>query len=393
VLRAGTTHSYTGGEWTIAGEQICTDAVQAVTINGINATIKTKSETAIVIEVPAMKPGAVDVKISYNGGEIVLGDKVKVYPGNGTWKEVSPFPQTGKMESRTFVTGGKAYVLSGSQVTKPAGEYAFTYFNNIYEYDPMADTWTFKLEDESLDEIWYLASCRLGSRYVYTSVRETEMKAYDPVSNSLSSIGYPDLHNPQVGLAINDNAYVLTEDDAAYALELYKYDQGKDTWPLVNSTKPNYASTNYFLPWAPFAHEGYGYFTTAQINVDKEIWLWRFDPKDNSITKISSVGTSREAGVEFPGLEYLFTIDGLAYFIEMGSFDLDPSSIIEPSKTLYIYNFEWNEWHVVDNALPQTFYRPASFTVDNRGFLGLGLGKGPGPSYAYPNNFYEFLPE
>jgi len=217
---------------------------------------------------------------------------------------------------------------------------------------------------------------------------------FDPASNSFKDSAAPVVGDQRKGFAIGNTGYIISNTNNQ-ALEIRQYAEETNTWSLIKTLsyveKDPSGSNPYFLFYFAFEHQGKAYIGT-QLLIFTTLNLWMFDPVTNDLSIANTLDLPTDGS--FSGLVHLFTINNLAYFIESGAVSQTETfvRIAKPSNKLHLYNFALNKWRKVDNQLPQTFYLPTAFTINNRGFVGLGANE-VSAAFAYPTNFYEFIPK
>ncbi|HZZ76310.1 MAG TPA: kelch repeat-containing protein, partial [Puia sp.] len=148
-------------------------------------------------------------------------------PGKWLQKASLPF-SSGRTGAASFSIGGKGYIVGGSD--NPV------YYNDVYAYDPVTDSWSQKTSCPGnhflypaffvIHDIAYIGICQIEGGY------SKEFWAYNPATDGwLRKADYPGsaLFGPP-NFAIGDFGYVASDRGA----DLWMYDPVTDKWTQKN---------------------------------------------------------------------------------------------------------------------------------------------------------------
>ncbi len=178
------------------------------------------------------------VSFAINGkGYVALGSMRAVWeydPIANTWtkkNETHPIGTTTSLQDAfAFVVNNKAYV---------GGGYNGTAKRDLYEYDPVANTWTKKADFPETSGIYRVQGFAIGTKgYVGAGVVSSGTKRfweYDVTANSWREIAsYPANSGADaVATTMNGKGYVYT-----WGFGLYEYDPSTNTWATKKYTPP-----------------------------------------------------------------------------------------------------------------------------------------------------------
>jgi N-acetylneuraminic acid mutarotase len=316
---------------TLKGKGFGTNAsIVNVLFNGTVATPITISDTLITVQVP---PGATSGFVSVGINGMPKSNSQTLTLLSGTWVRKADLPFTsGRALAAAFAINGKGYFVGGTD--NP------TIFNDVYEYDPVADQWTKK--SNTSGPFTERAACFVINNEAYVGISQiegdysNEWWEYDPPSDqwirkadfpgpkgagfsnfAVGNLGYVVAGNndfwmydpvadkwtqktaPPTGVFYNSDASYFTIGSKAYTgtglggLQFWEYDATADTWNRKTDSPGNgYASG--------FAINNLGYVAGGEEN-------WSFDPVNNSWSQVAFFVNDRIGGSTF-------VINGKAYF-------------------------------------------------------------------------------
>jgi len=378
-------------QWVYTGETMalyvdknfCERAVKSVSVNGKAVEVKAITADSLTFVFPTIADDSATIAVNFTSFDATLSKKVRVFPGNGTWKEIQSFPGTGRAETRVVVASDKAYVLKGLVYS---GQ--MTPFTDVFRYEPATNSW-----QKSIDNPLF-ASSRFET---YSQGRllcqlSTGFSMFDLETGVYKKIMAPPVNPDCIGFEVNGEAYFIN--DATNHVGIYEilhYGESANQWEKLAQT--NYDGPYDFLRSA-FSIGGKVYFPMKIINtVEAELISYDLDSKTFAKSARLHVPVTDPSDSY---LNYLFTIGQCAYFMDAGEVDLgNNGDIIRviPTNRLYVYNTAVEEWHITTTEYPAKFVNTTSFAVGGRGFVGLGVVRQSATAVTYPQNFYEFVPQ
>ena len=277
------------------------------------------------------RSGAVGFSIGGKGyigtGEDSTGQRIDFWQYDtaaNTWTQKANFGGRKRLAAVGFSIGGRGFIGTG----RDGSEGPMSYFNDFWEYDTAADTWTQK------------ANC----------------------GNLLRAYG--------VGFSVGDKGYIgtgknLTAPD--WLDDFWQYDTAADTW----TQKANFGGTPRYSATG-FSTATHGYIGTGLNSSDNFTNdIWAYDPTMDSWTQQASFGGGTRA------LAVGFTIAGKGY-IGMGS----------PLRSdFWEYDTASGSWtQKADFAGTPREYATA-FGLGSKGYVGTGETAG-----VFLNDFWQFDP-
>lgn len=389
-IKLSSTFAYTLDTYTISGTKFCKEDLVSVLLNDTEVFFSKIEPTKISFTIPSLSVDSVSLKIKTKTTTIDLKSKIALFPGNGIWKEVKSFPAEGRSSTQSMAYDGKGYISGGQRYTGYTTRYNTTYYNELFSYDPIIDTWKlYETNDDLKDKgkgsitegkLFLFPSSVYGVSTNYTLATKVFGK-----TNSFGGGNWVDSNQP---FSIGSDAYVCNVEKTINGLVIRKYNTLTNNWDLVISSPLE--NTNTYINFG-FTYAGKAYLGTNELN-STAVQFYSFDPITNKLTSLVKVNVPDSGSIIM--LKHLFTIGDIAYFIENGSSKLGPdsSSIIAPSSTLYMYNLKTNTFRFTQHNYPETFFGVSSFNVNNRGFAGLSTSAGS-PLFTYSQKFYEFIPK
>lgn len=153
------------------------------------------------------------------------------------WKELSSFPNGGRILSTAFVIGDKAYVTTG------ASAYNGSYYKDLWEYNPKTDQWSRKADFPGaaryMTKSFVIGNMAyVGGGMISGSSGAKDLYQYNPSTNSWKKMADApeDIYWGTV-TAHQEKAYFFSE--ATYK-NLLVYDSGLNTWTTIGSI-PTYS--------------------------------------------------------------------------------------------------------------------------------------------------------
>jgi len=262
---------------------------------------------------------------------------------SGFWKEVAPFPGTGRELSVSFSIGGKGYVGTG--------------FNRYLVTDSveLGDFWVFDPTGQT-----------------DTTINHTAL-SYPGKWTRLHDFGYgvpfppPPRYNA-VAFATAENAYVGGGYDGNYYSDCYKYNPGTDTWIQQDQFPGDKREGAMTL-----TINGKVFYFGGDSNGVFEFDLWMFDPNDPRggwflETEATTNGNYNDfkTGVRRSNAA-AFTLNNLGYVV-CGTLSTAGAA------TPLVYQFDpiamtWTRMTAYERAAR---YQAVSFVLENRAFVATG---------------------
>jgi len=251
------------------------------------------------------REGAVGFSIGTKGYVGLGSDNTGTYkndmwefdPTANTWTQKANFTGTARAEAVGFSIGTKGYAGLGSNAT--------TYFSNFYEFDPTGNTWTAKTSYPNVvgagarnDAVGF----SIGSLgYVGLGYNGSFSQLFYEYNPSGSGTWTQKASFPGTGRAgassfsIGTKGYVGLGFDGSFKQDFYEYDPTGNTW-TAKATFPGNA--RYYS--TGFAISTKGYFCTGYDGSEylKDIWEW--DQTSNTWTERTFLtADGRMSGVGF----------------------------------------------------------------------------------------------
>jgi hypothetical protein len=284
----------------------------------------------------------------------------------GKWIKRASLPGGGRFNGVAFAIGDKGYVgLGTGEGVSPANER-----NDLWEYDPTADTWTRKADypNGTLRQCTSFvingkAYVGFGTQTTLSYLNNYSLYAYDPAANVWTKKATTPAYETDdvVGLAANNTGYIIT---GFYSSQFLTYDQPSDTWQVkANFPGPTRSQASGFV----INNEIYvGGGNSGQILSYND--LWKYSPTAGIWTQLAGAPASGYPEISFSlnGKGYR----GLPYY--GGFYEYDPVA---------------NTW-ARKKPFPGIAYKyQLSFTVNNRAFVTCGL-----IDNGYSAETWEFVP-
>jgi len=301
-----------------------------------------------------------------------------------TWTQVASMPGgQERYNAVSFSINGKGYVTTGQTTT--------TTLSSTWEYDPVADTWTQKADFPgghrrvasgfAIGDKGYVLCGRDDSSD--TGVLHHDMWEFDPVANTWTQkADFPGGdRETMVAFSIDGYGYAGLGLRYARKLDFYRYDPATDTW----LTLPSIAYTDHHYDTAVFTLDGKGYFATGLANIPSTATdytsdkVYMFDPATGVWTQKNN----------FPGgarrYATAFTADGKAY-LGMG--------YTGPYLTdFWQYDPANDSWFQVGDFTPGGRIHTSAFTLGSKAYVGNGRTAGQTLSTFYTLDTALSVPE
>jgi hypothetical protein len=372
---------YTGEKIVLANPRLCGSDLVSVTIGDIRVAITVLDEHIVSFTMPQVTGEYVPVKFETKTGIVDNGTTLWIFPGNGTWKTVAPFPGEARGYARSQSVGDMGYVFGGNQNVK--------YFSlpdlqmgDLYSYDIPANKWTKLLES---DLIKNAATEIVLDDKIFFDNSKIELHAYNTQSNTVSTAKAIDVDpfgfQTNLAFTADGNIYFIHLENIAGKTvnEVWKYAPVDNSW-----TKAEPILAADFM-------QSFQYNGETLLLEDEQNKLYRY--KNETLELVASCSLPE---VQEQSYLYLFTVNDLSYFSDPGNMSILGDGSIKINNVsqdrLLIYNHQVNEWRLVNNQLPQKFYGAVTLSTGSRGFAGMSVSVKDG-GFVFSNTFYEFIPK
>ena len=278
-----------------------------------------------------------------------------------SWDPVADFAPGNRYSAASFSVNNKGYLVAGR-----ASYSNHTYFNDVWEYDPVNDTWTQKANFPGIPRDGAASFVINGKAYVGAGCNENvspkyynDFYEYDPMNNTWtqkdSFPGTPRYLG--ISFSINGKGYFGTgypgpKDD------FWEYNPATDSWTQVAS-----------FPGGPrmclayFTIGGKGYAGTGMDNFVSEVDFYEYDPTLNVWTqKANFGGLPRYAAVGFE-------INGIGFIGTGGTFN---GSTYSFHTDFWKYDPVINSWSPAPNFVGNSRYVASTFVINDTAYLGTG---------------------
>ncbi len=359
ITRLEPTNGHEGVTVVITGEGFDgDDDKNQVKFNGVIATITKATPTEITVTVP---PGAYTGKVTV----IVRGKtSTSVEDFKIDWVKKVDFPFNGNRNNqhRAFTIGEKGYAID-------------MFEHKLYEYDPVANSWSEKAEVPESDNPGYSRRAAVvmvisnkayaGLGWNINSTTFFDWWEYDPATDKWTrKADCP--FNLGVGFAVNGKGYV----QRTGTKEVYEYDPVADTW----TQKQDFGGGEFINYWGHstgFAVQDKGYLAAGNGGSE----LWQYDPSSDTWTqKTDFPGEGRNNPTSF-------VINDKAYVGIGGQADL------------WEYDPQTDTWKE-QPPLPENANRrnALSFVINSRAYVGNGARPSGINSFFIYRDLWEFTP-
>lgn len=255
------------------------------------------------------------VGLGINSSSTYLNDIWEYNPLDNSWTQKANFPGTARAGASAFVIKGKMYVCFGQNTS--------TMYKDVWEYNPTNDTWTQK-KDFPGQARYNTSGFVIGDSVIYLGTG-----TYNSGNN--------------------------------YLYDFWMYNPTSDSW----TQKANFPGSKRMAATA-FTIDGIGYLGSGLYDTytpTKD--FWKYTPSSNSWSQIADIpATPRYALVSF-------VINNIGY-IGTGS-TVSPAS--DYNSDFWKYNVNGNTWeNVSSDSKILGRSSAAAFVIDNKAYVGMGRG-------------------
>ncbi|MBK9731063.1 MAG: T9SS type A sorting domain-containing protein [Chitinophagaceae bacterium] len=291
-------------------------------------------------------------------------------PGQNTSNQKNNLGGTARLGAVAFSINNKGYLGTGYLY-----DGAEHYFNDFWEYDPAADTWTQKADFGGAAR--HLAvGFSIGSKgYIGTgsdNVFRKDFWEYDPAFNKW--IQKADFGGTARGAAFGFSAegkgYIGTgSDGAALKKDFWQYDPLTDSW----IQKADFGGSARYSA-AAFSKNGKGYAGTGLEGSTYKKDFWEYDTaNDTWMKKADFEGTARYGAVGFTIINgYIGTGYGTAGYC----------------KDIWEYDPQSNTWKQQIDFGGSARVNAVAFSITGKGYIGTGRS-----AMTSEKDFWDFAPE
>jgi N-acetylneuraminic acid mutarotase len=203
------------------------------------------------------------------------------------WRRVADF-QGGKRSGATsFAINGRGYIAFGYSTSCPAngGICDFTYYNDVWEYNPITNTWRKVANFNTVSDFRYGKAFVINDKaYILIGTNFVE---FDPLTYSFRKRAPFPVGVLGGAFSLNNKGYVFLGDpDTEQNKRVYEYDPITDIW----TKKKDFPGQPRILPIS-FSLSGYGYCgggyrrgNTFQYFKD----FWEYDSTTDEWTQIEN---------------------------------------------------------------------------------------------------------
>ncbi len=301
----------------------------------------------------------------------------------GVWSSKANLSENGRYATMFFSANNKGYIGGGE--TGPG-----VYKNDLWEYDPAVATWTQKADFGGgtcgniyapavfvIDNIAYVCT-----GYDINNQFKNTVWAYNPILNTWAQKNnFPGTARyGAFAFSIGTKGYLGMGQNLGSLNDFWQYNPSTDTWTSLT----NFASqARYGAIGFSINGKGYAGFGSCQGNSVNYNDFFEFNPVNNSWTQKAS----------FPGspryYPTYFVINGMAY-IGTGNPTINYNNYPSYSNDFYAYNPLTDSWTPIATFTESRRAYAASFTINNKGYIGMGLSGSP--YYSYLSDFWEYSP-
>lgn len=385
--------AYTRDTVMVTGFLLCERDLLSIQVNGSDITPITVTLNSVSFQVPVVEADSLEISILVNQEVVGNTGKIALFPGDGTWTEVAPFPGEGRGFFASVSGNGFGYLAGGQVVTGLASNLNTRLFTELYQYEASSDTWTLLADDDRFRNVFqgsvfdnqvFLEGPVVFSPLTTYNISTQEIGMVNRFPGSISGTLFSAMDNLYAGVNLSINLDSVVRQ----FISIEQFDASNESWSSLvqlDLTGDEVALFNFSFVKDNKAFIGFNRLNSRDIN------LLIYDISTNQLTQTEGI-TVLSGTLTL--LKHLFVIDDIAYFIERGesSIDFEDVSIFNPSSTLYMFNLSTQRWRTVSHRFPNDFFDVGSFTLSNRGFAGLGQ-RDQGTIFGYRTEFFEFSPE
>lgn len=206
----------------------------------------------------------------------------------GVWRRVADFKGSNRERATSFSINGRGYVAFGYSTTCPTnGPCNFTYYDDIWEYNPNTNTWSKVANYKSTygsvtgNPQAFVIN---GKAYILTNL---EFLEFDPAAYSIRKRTACPVGGLFSGVfSLNNKGYVFLGDpDTDQNKKVYQYDPTTDVWVR----KKDFPGQPRIIP-ASFSINGYGYCGGGYRRGNPEQGFkdfWQYYPATDEWTQIA----------------------------------------------------------------------------------------------------------
>ncbi|HEY3406183.1 MAG TPA: hypothetical protein VGK59_22505 [Ohtaekwangia sp.] len=324
-----------------------------------------------------------------SGSTTLFEKKIALFPGNGTWTEVTAFSGEARQGGLVIPYNSTIYYLGGY---RNGASNTLTYYGDFYALNTGTNQWSLVGSNDLLKGITLNAA--VDGDVLYGNNEKTGKIVSLNTGNTVEEITDKSAYARWASLE-GVMYQIRTPEKGKFSIE--KFSATNKNWELVKEKIHGYGTEpDYILIVPAFSYQDKIYFMTyTSAHYD----FWSFRPDGNILELVSAVNLKYFTANN--GLHFLFARNGLLYFIDRGGVGTDMSGNLtasgKPGDYIVIYNLEANEWIESANVLPEQFRSLISYTANNKLYAGLSTNVTPGLPLAtgvsYSSKIYEFKPE
>ena len=286
----------------------------------------------------------------------------------------------GRYASYFFSINGKGYIGGGETSTG-------AYENDLWEFDPATGIWSQKADFGGGNIYGPAVFVINNTPYVCTGTNiNNQFKnfvwAYDAQNNSWTQKNnFPGTSRyGAYAFSLGTKGYIGMGQNAGSLNDFWEYEPTTDSW----TQRTNFASGSRYGAIA-FSINGKGYagFGSSQGNTINYNDFYEYEPTTFSWTQKAS----------FPGLPRnnpaRFVINGIAY-VGAGNPEVNYNPNPNYSSDFYAYAPLSNQWTSIATFPGSQRTCAASFSINNKGYVGTGLSGSP--QFLYLGDFWEYTP-
>ncbi len=224
-----------------------------------------------------------------NGSGIYLNDLWQYDPSANSWTQKSNFPGTARISFVAFAIGSKGYLGTG--------ENSGTYYNDFWEYDPSANSWQQKANFPgtarwsavgiSIGNYGYLGLGRSNASTVYN-----DFWKYDPIANSWTSIAnYPGSGRIECGgFTIGNFGYIGAGSNPCSTSynDFWEYSPSANSWTAKAKIPGNSKQNPIGFSLCSFGYFGWGDHCGPPYDID----LYQYNSGNNSWAQMANLPAS-----------------------------------------------------------------------------------------------------
>ncbi|HEV7232526.1 MAG TPA: gliding motility-associated C-terminal domain-containing protein [Bacteroidia bacterium] len=297
----------------------------------------------------------------------------------GIWGQKNSIA-TSRTSAVAFTINGKGYLGTGESYS--------SYVDDLWEYDPLLDTWSQKASFPPGPRA-YATGFAIGN-YGYlgtgeaAGVFQNDFWRYDPVANNWiqkANVG-PDVREQAFGFSIGGKGYIGTGQNTSGCLkDVWEYDTLSDSWMQKQDFPPggrrDIDRAEFVI--GNFAYLGTGCSCASSGSSPTHFQdFWRFDPVANTwIQWVRFPGTARRGAVGFSLCGYGFLCMGT------DERNMYPDDV-------WMFNPHGYAWTQVASFPGTTRWDVPSFVIGNKAYLGTGAYGVSFAGFEILNDLWEF---